>query len=1141
MKLQNAVIEAIRILDSPGDFNGHIQEAFGKIGRELKADRVYIFAMTDSGFGSTHEWDRRGVPCSLEVFRTLDLKYIRRWLPILNRKKTVLVSDVRSIEKKYPDEYEIMRKWKIVRYYEIPLIIGGNLIGILGIDNPQAEKMNAMEVVLPSFGYVLSGVMSREEESYVQEKRYAAAIRGARLTVWEYDIPGKRILLSPGLTEEKTSVVYGMGNEGILENVPDSMEYLCLEEEDRREFRRLFSEIAGGADSAEADIWFRRTDNGKPQCEHAAYYVVKDAEGKPQKAFGVSHVITAEKLEEKNFQRAMQNIISLNPESLGAFEINLTANLRGKGHGTSTLIMQAVRGQTYDSLVSAVIRLIPEKADKEKFRKTFGRRNLLASFESGRTSLSAEYRRKGEDGLMIWVRTYASMLRNPETGDISGVLYSMDISREKRQEEIIRIITGQAYDFVALVSMETGRFQLLHALSDFKHEFGDIASGEDALYDLKDLLRTALTKVQDPEKKKKYARFASGRMIAQSLERDGYYEYMTEEIMPSYRSGTTCHKFQNYYLSREDRTALVLASDVTEAVRQQKDEAEAAKAETEHMNDLLNFISSGISIMHMPDPDHLVVDYVNLQTFLLLKYDLSVGVAQRPSETRDAGKAARFADAFLMVHEEDRERVRRTFHDHYHSKHFRIEPFRMLCADGSSIWVEVRENLRDITKEGRIFYASFRDVTEEKRMQDELAANFEMEKKLRNEAIAANAAKSNFLSRISHDIRTPMNVIKSKTDFAFEDIGDMEKLVKDLQDIRTANHFLLSLINDILDISKIDSGVMELHPEPYACRNYEATIRAMFEPLCRKKKIHFVMRNDGEDCTVLIDKVRLDQVTLNLISNAVKYTPEGGTVAFTRSCTLRADGMRECTICVKDSGIGMSKEFQKVMFDSFTRETDGWRKTLTEQGTGLGLSIVKKILDMMNSTIEVESSPGKGTKMTVRFVCPDVPEEVNAVRETQPAAPESDVRVGKQTVIHTAEEKNPCILLAEDHDMNAEIAQRLLKKTGFESVRAEDGKKAAEIFRKSPKGTFAAILMDIQMPVMNGYEATKAIRAMRRRDAKDVPIIAMTADAFEEDIQKCLDAGMNAHIAKPIDPVKMGQTIRETIAERQQPHTKAHL
>jgi len=221
------------------------------------------------------------------------------------------------------------------------------------------------------------------------------------------------------------------------------------------------------------------------------------------------------------------------------------------------------------------------------------------------------------------------------------------------------------------------------------------------------------------------------------------------------------------------------------------------------------------------------------------------------------------------------------------------------------------------------------------------------------------------------------------------------------------------------------------------------------------------------------------------------------------------------------------------MFDPFTRETDGRRKTLTEQGTGLGLSIVKKIVDMMNSTIQVESSPGKGTKMTVRFSCPDVPEAENTVRETQPAVQETDGRTGKQTVIGKTEEKNLCILLAEDHDMNAEIAQRLLKKNGFESVRAEDGKKAAEIFGRSLKGTFAAILMDIQMPVMNGYEATKAIRAMRRRDAKDIPIIAMTADAFEEDIQKCLDAGMNAHIAKPIDPVKMGQTIREAIAGRQ--------
>ena len=382
----------------------------------------------------------------------------------------------------------------------------------------------------------------------------------------------------------------------------------------------------------------------------------------------------------------------------------------------------------------------------------------------------------------------------------------------------------------------------------------------------------------------------------------------------------------------------------------------------------------------------------------------------------------------------------------------------------------------------------------------------------------ANRAKSEFLSRISHDIRTPMNVISGMTEFAFEDMDDRDRLCEDLQKIRNANTFLMSLINDILDISKIDSGKIELHPEPYPYGEYMATIRDMFEPLCRAKGLHFELRETRHDGTILADRTRLNQIMLNLISNAVKYTPPGGAVTCSAESVGRPDGRLDCTLTVSDTGVGMSAEFQKVMFEPFTQETLETCGLLCEKGTGLGLSIVKRLADFMGGSIEVKSAPGQGTEISVRFCFPAAAEE-----ETAPA-PDPAQSGGETLPLHGQ------VLLAEDHPINTEIALRLLESFGLTAAAAENGAKAVELFKRSRPGEYRAVLMDIQMPVMNGYDAARAIRALDRPDAQTVPIVAMTADAYAEDVQRALDAGMNAHVAKPLDPKLLRGTLTRLLS-----------
>lgn len=390
-------------------------------------------------------------------------------------------------------------------------------------------------------------------------------------------------------------------------------------------------------------------------------------------------------------------------------------------------------------------------------------------------------------------------------------------------------------------------------------------------------------------------------------------------------------------------------------------------------------------------------------------------------------------------------------------------------------------------------------------------------------AETANQAKAEFLSRVSHDIRTPINIIGSMTDFALEDIDSREKLEGDLAKIKSANTFLLSLINDVLDISKIDSGKIEIKPVPYNFDDYIANIRNMLEPLCAQKGIEVSIVSRGGQRSAIVDSIRLNQITLNLLSNAVKYTPEGGTVTCTLENSSRPDGRIDFSLEVRDTGIGMSAEFQQHMFDPFSQEYDNPRRPKASAGTGLGLSIVKRIVELMNGSISVESARGQGTAIRCSFVLDAAPPTApasspSAVSCGVPASPPpASLPRGRAPALSSFPPLAGRVLLAEDNDLNAEIAQRLLEGFGLASERAKNGATAVKRFATSEPGYFSLILMDIQMPVLNGYEATDAIRALSRSDSGSVPIIAMTADAFDADVEKSLSSGMTAHVAKPID------------------------
>ena len=408
-------------------------------------------------------------------------------------------------------------------------------------------------------------------------------------------------------------------------------------------------------------------------------------------------------------------------------------------------------------------------------------------------------------------------------------------------------------------------------------------------------------------------------------------------------------------------------------------------------------------------------------------------------------------------------------------------------------------------------------VSELKRVNGEMDAARRSAEEARREAEQANRAKQEFLSSMSHDIRTPMNAIVGMTSLALDNTDNPEQVRDYLGKIALSSKHLLGLINDVLDISKIESGKMLLNLETVPLQEAVDSIVNIIQPQAAAKNQRFrVTLREILSENVRCDGVRLNQVLLNLLGNSVKFTPEQGAVELTvYQEALPEDASRVRThFLVRDTGIGMSKEYQQVIFESFSRE-DNTRVRKTE-GSGLGMAITKYIVDAMGGTISVHSEQGRGSEFHVVF---------DLERAAAPAAQAADG--GERT--GGVDLKGKRILLAEDNELNWEVARELLSILELELDWAENGEICAEKFRKSPVGYYDAILMDVRMPVMDGYEATAAIRGLERGDAA-VPIIAMTADAFSEDIQRCLACGMNDHLAKPIDI--------ETVARKLKKHLK---
>ena len=806
------------------------------------------------------------------------------------------------------------------------------------------------------------------------------------------------------------------------------------------------------------------------------------------------HDITKEREEQEQLRKQYNDLIiqhyrTPGPNALVVGHCNVTQNriLEIIDHTDSALL--ETFGRNREEFFTGLSRLVVEPVERQAFLDAYLNAPSLAAYNRGDTEVLLKcFVQLPREEHGRYVQFKVNLVETPDTGDITGILTVTDITEQVLSERILRKLSVSNCDLVADVDLLRDRYQVI--------------SGEMAAEDVQqtvgrhsDRIAFMLEKQVVPRDQAQVEKLLNSDYILERLQREDTYAFHYS-ILGDQGEVYTKKLTVSAIDLRLGRICLARA-DITDSVREQQG--------------LLNVVAYTFELLGViqVDTGHLTlytrqIVLENLPPFTMDDYDASLGriVEQFGSENnREELERQLRLETMLELLEKQPAGYDFVFSDQEKDS-LRYKQVTVLWGDGDHKTVcLVRADVTDM-------------LTEERRTKKTLENALAM-------AEDANRAKRDFLSSMSHDIRTPMNAIMGMTTLASAYIDDTEKVADCLQKISVSSRHLLSLINDILDMSKIESGKITLGRMEMTIPGLLEQITTIMEP--QAKAAGLTLRTEANGiCRERFfgDVLRINQILLNLLSNAVKFTPEGGCVDFQveELPAKRQGNSVRYRFTVRDTGIGMPEDFLTLIFEPFNRS----REAMHIEGTGLGLSITKGLIDLMGGSISVESELGKGSTFRVELEC-----------ETADAPMASTVTGRVEERVKRDRFAGRRVLVAEDNAINAEILCGLLDIYGVKTVVKRDGAQAVREFERAAPDTYDAILMDIQMPEMDGYTATRAIRRLDRPDARSIPIIAMTANAFAEDVQAALAAGMTAHVAKPIDIEILNKTLRDAFNEAQ--------
>lgn len=746
-------------------------------------------------------------------------------------------------------------------------------------------------------------------------------------------------------------------------------------------------------------------------------------------------------------------------------------------------------GSVREEFFTGLGSLIVDEGERKKFCGIYLNRPSLEAYERG------DYEHRLECFVQLpnektgrYVLITMNLVATPDSGDVTGILSIADITGQIVSDRILHRLSVSGYDFVADLDLLNDQYRILTSSNQASCLPPQQGSHSAWVLKMQDLNRVV------PRDQERYRRNLSADYIMSELQKKESYTFSFSILDENEAIRTKSMTISAADL-RLQRVCLARA-DITESVREQQG--------------LLRLIAHTFEL----------AGFVKLTDKSLTLYTQKTVLENLPPAYYES-----YEEALRLLQKEGGSgEIKEEVLDK-----LRIESMLKVLEEkpeGCDFLISYRTERGECHKQITVMWSDMNHTTlclVQADVTDTLAAERKTKKALENALILAeeaNRAKSDFLSAMSHDIRTPMNAIMGMTTLAFAHLGDEERVRDCLEKISVSSRHLLSLINDILDMSKIERSQITLNRMRISFTDLLSQLSAIMAPQAKSAGLHFTMREKSVVHRYFYgDSLRISQIFINILSNAVKYTPEGGSVDFLAEeipAVKCADWVRY-RFTVSDTGVGMTEEFLSHVFEPFTRSADVQQM----EGTGLGLSITSGLVHLMGGDIRVESRVHQGTRFEVELEC-------------EPAVYEEQGKEAKDNVPNCSKSgQRPfdgrTFLVVEDNRINAEILCELLAMQGARTVVRTDGRQGVLAFAGSVPGAYDAILMDVRMPEMNGYEATRKIRGLNRSDARSIPIIAMTANAFAEDIRAAEEAGMNGHVAKPIDMALLRETLERVL------------